>query len=243
MVVCGTPSVARTGPQKPIRPAIVLGWLAVAAVSGCGTVSTPPPGSQAATAFVIDRGWHTDIGIGVEEVHGPLITIEQSFPGVRYLVFGFGDRAYLLARHRTLLDMVGAVLPGPGAMLVTALRAPPTDAFGAEHVIGLPLSQAQLDRLTGFIWNNLQKNSRGLPLVIADGPYPGSIFYASSATYDVAYTCNTWTADALYVAGLPVSPDGVVFASQLMRRVRSAAQSLDTRTAPNLQAVGDRAVH
>jgi len=233
------PSVALSEPQKSIRPAIVLAWLAVAAVTGCGTVPTPPPGPQAATAFVIDRGWHTDIGIGVEDVHGPLTTIEQSFPGVRYLVFGFGDRAYLLARHRMLLDMVGALFPGPGAILVTALRAPPADAFGAEHVTRLPLSRAQLDRLTGFIWDDLQKDRRGLPLVIADGPYPGSIFYASSATYDVAYTCNTWTADALYVAGLPVSPDGVVFASQLMRRVTSVTQLLDTRTTPNLQAVGN----
>jgi len=233
------PSVGPSKPLKSIRPAIVLGWLAVAAVTGCGTVPTPPPGSQAATAFVIDRGWHTDIGIGVDDVRGPLITFEHTFPGVRYLVFGFGDRAYLLAQHRMLLDMVGALFPGPGAILVTALRAPPADAFGAGHVVGLQLSLAQLDRLTGFIWDDLRKDPRGLPLVIADGPYPGSIFYASSATYDLSYTCNTWTADALHVAGLPIRPDGVVFASQLMRRVRSVARSSDTRTAPNLQAVGN----
>jgi hypothetical protein len=237
--VSRAPSVARSKLQKSIRPAIVLGWLAVAEVTGCGTVSTPPPGPQAAIAFVIDRGWHTDIGLGVEDMHGPLTTLEQSFPGVRYLVFGFGDRAYLLARHRMLLDMVAALFPGPGAILVTALRAPPADAFGADHVVQLPLSPAQLDRLTSFIWDNLPKDPRGLPLMIADGPYPGSLFYASSATYDLAYTCNTWTADALYVAGLPISPDGVVFASQLMRRVRSAAQSLYTPTAPDLQAVGN----
>jgi len=233
------PSVAPSKPLKSIRPAIVLGWLAVAAVTGCGTVPAPPPRPQAATAFVIDRGWHTDIGIGVDDMHGPLTTFEHTFPGVRYLVFGFGDRAYLLARHRMLLDMVGALFPGPGAILVTALRAPPADAFGAEHVVGLQLSRAQLDRLTAFIWDDLRKDTRGLPLVIADGPYPGSIFYASSATYDLSYTCNTWTADALHVAGLPISPDEVVFASQLMHRVRSVAQSPDTRTAPNLQAVGN----
>jgi hypothetical protein len=208
-------------------------------VTGCSTVSTPPRAPQAAISFVIDRGWHTDIGIGVEDMHGPLTTFEQTFPGVRYLVFGFGDRAYLLARHRMLLDTVGALFPGPGAILVTALRAPPADAFGAEHVVPLPLSRAQLDRLTGFIWDDLQKDPRGLPLMIADGPYPGSLFYASSATYDLAYTCNTWTADALHVAGLPISSDGVVFASQLMRRVRSAAQSLYTPTVPDLQAVGN----
>jgi hypothetical protein len=208
-------------------------------VTGCGTVSTPPRAPQAATAFVIDRGWHTDIGIGVEDMHGPLTTFEQTFPGVRYLVFGFGDRAYLAARHRMLLDMVGALFPGSGAILVTALRAPPGDAFGAEHVVPLPLSRAQLDRLTSFIWDDLQKDPHGLPILIADGPYPGSLFYASSATYDLAYTCNTWTADALYVAGLPISRDGVVFASQLMSRVRSAAQSLYTPTVPDLQSVGN----
>ena len=172
-------------------------------------------------------------------MHAPLTTFEQTFPGVRYLVFGFGDRAYLLARHRMLLDMVGALFPGPGAILVTALSASPADAFGAERVVRLPLSQAQLDRLTSFIWDDLRKDPHGLPLLIADGPYPGSLFYASWATYDLAYTCNTWTADALHVAGLPISPDGVVFASQLMHRVRSAAQSLYMPTVPDLQTVGN----
>jgi hypothetical protein len=58
---------------------------------------------------------------------------------------------------------------------------------------------------------------------IADGPYPGSLFYASSGTYSGFYTCNTWTADALRVGGLPVSSDGVLFAGQVMDRARRAA--------------------
>jgi hypothetical protein len=45
---------------------------------------------------------------------------------------------------------------------------------------------------------------------IAPGPYPESAFYASSGTYSLDYTCNTWTATALKAAGLPIQASGVV---------------------------------
>ena len=40
--------------------------------------------------YVIARGWHTDIGLSIKEARGRLISFRKSFPGVRYLVFGFG---------------------------------------------------------------------------------------------------------------------------------------------------------
>ena len=36
------------------------------------------------------------------------------------------------------------------------------------------------------------------------------------STYNLGHTCNTWTVEALHVAGLPVTTSGVVFAGQVL---------------------------
>jgi len=47
------------------------------------------------------------------------------------------------------------------------------------------------------------------------GPYPGSLFLPASRDYSALYTCNTWTAEGLAAAGLPVAPAGILFAAQV----------------------------
>src|SRR5205823_10778951 len=64
------------------------------------------------------------------------------------------------------------------------------------------------------ISKELAKDPGGRPHRIAAGPYPQSLFYAATGTYDAMHTCNTWTAEGLQIAGLPVSAAGIVFADQ-----------------------------
>lgn len=178
-------------------------------------------GSAVATVYVVDRGWHTEIGLAADDVRGPLAWVKQPFPGVRYLTFGFGERAFFTSRHTDPFTMLRALFPSRAAILVTGLRATPADAFGREHVVALPLTAVGLARLDAFLWSYLREASDGEPQLLAPGPYPGSVFYVAAGTYDATFTCNTWTAEGLHVAGLPISADGVLFAGQVMSRVRA----------------------
>ncbi|HEV8248292.1 MAG TPA: DUF2459 domain-containing protein, partial [Polyangiaceae bacterium] len=90
-------------------------------------------------------------------------------------------------------------------------------------------SRAGTARLWEFLWEHLAKDTEGEPLGVGAGPHPGSVFYASSGTFDLTHTCNTWTAEALRVAGLPVSSAGVVYPDQLLDQL------------PPLEARGQRA--
>jgi hypothetical protein len=205
------------------------GVLAIAAPGGCSALPpTLPPvpldsGPAEATLTVIDRGWHTDIGFPAEELTGELAAVTQGFPAARTVTFGFGERDYMLAADKGFIDMLRALAPGPGVMLVTLLRTPPAEAFGAGNVVTLRLSRGALGRVLGFVWHDMEKDATGMPRRVAGGSDPGSVFYASSATYSATYTCNTWAADALASAGLPVTARGVVLAGQLMDRARAVA--------------------
>ena len=197
--------------------------LLLASLCGCASISpsaTVPSGE--ARLYVVGRGWHTDIGLAVDEVSGPLASLENGFPGVRYMVFGFGEREYYMARKTGSAEMIAALFPSKSAILLTALNAPPDVAFADQRVVMLHLPQTGVDEIADGIWQALEKQD-GAAVRLADGPYVGSMFYASRETYDLFYTCNTWTARLLRDAGFPMNTN-VVFADQIMRQVSGIAE-------------------
>jgi hypothetical protein len=200
-------------------------WLTTGSLCACTSAQPPPEVPMAADAviYVVGRGWHTDVGLPIDEVNGPLAGLESGFPGVRFMVFGFGERNYLMTHGNGSGEMLTALFPSRSAILMTALRAPPTEAFADEQVVTLRLTQAGVDRMAELIWQEMEKTPDGSTVRLADGPYAGSLFYASSDMYDAFHTCNTWTALLLRDGGLPVDPRGVLFVGQVMQQVSAIA--------------------
>jgi uncharacterized protein (TIGR02117 family) len=191
----------------------------VSLVGGCvAPVPSEPPGD--AVVYVIERGWHTDIGLPVEEIAGPLATLEKPYPGVTFLVFGFGERQFLVTRKKDFGAMLNALLPSHSALLLTALRATPEVAFGQANVVALHVSRAGLERIVASIWQEFELSATGEPTWLAEGPYPGSAFYAARETYSGFYTCNTWTAENLRAGGVAMPVAGVLFSGQVMGLAR-----------------------
>jgi len=219
---------------KKIRAAVArrLAALAVAVglsvvLAGCGTappkrtadvgptVDAGPP----ITIYVIKRSWHTDIGFDAAALHPPLASLRPALPGAHYLLFGFGDKHYLLTRTNSFQGMVGAVWPGEGLVLMTGLVGTPEQAFGADGVTRLRVSAVEASRLEAYVWKTLTTES-GVATPLAPGPYDGSLYYESALRYSGFHTCNTWTAEGLRTAGLPVRSFGVEFSGQVWRQVR-----------------------
>ena len=201
--------------------------LIVSAMAGTvGACATPPPpiaddGPHAheTAVAVIERGRHTDIALPADALTGPAASLRQAFPGVKFFVFGFGDRAYLMAHGATVGQSIAALFPSPGVILVTALNTTPDRAFAADRTVALRLSCTRLNAVTSFIQRALVVKPGGALQRLGDGPYPGSAFYATGTTYDLLYDCNRWTADALRSGGFGVVSRGVILASQVMPQV------------------------
>jgi uncharacterized protein (TIGR02117 family) len=166
--------------------------------------------------YVISGGWHTELGLPLEALSGPLAALNQDFPSARYLVFGWGAHDYYMAQNPGIGDLLRAATSGPAVMLVIPLEILPEMFFGAYNVFVLPAPPEGIQRLSQFLWHFLVKDEKGAPNRIGVGPYPQSVFSASAGTYNLGHTCDTWTAEALRVAGLPVSATGVVFAGQVL---------------------------
>jgi len=192
------------------------------AVAGSSDIGTP------VTIYVVRRSWHIDVGVAAEQVAAPLSTLRAQFPGVRYLLFGFGDRHYLEARNRGLPAMVAALWPGDGLLLVTAVTGTPAAAFGEQAVIELRLNATQARLAQERVLGSLSLRDGALQSDGA-GPYEGSIYLRAAQRYSAFHTCTTWAAEVLQAAGLPVHSRGVLFAGQLWRQVRRIADDTASR--------------
>lgn len=195
-------------------------------LAACASSSVPcERGAAAATGavvYVIDHGWHTDIGVPVVELTGPIRMFHAIRPDAQVLVFSYGKRSFMAAPTGDWPEYGLGPLPGPAALLVTGLNAVPTGADAPTLVVALPPGGAAA--LSDFLWHEFQIDPNEQPVRIDRGPYPGSLFYAARRGYTLGHTCNAWTAEALEAAGTGVHPDGVVFAHQVMDRVREAGQ-------------------
>jgi uncharacterized protein (TIGR02117 family) len=200
--------------------------LALLLLAGCAgpPIDYPdddPQAPRVATVYVIENDWHTEIALPASGITGPLALVHTLYPGARYLGFGFGERRYYQLEESNVGDMLLALLPGRGLMAVGALDGTPPALFPHEEIATLDLTQAQLDRLADFIWDSFEKTPDGRLVKVNDAKVPNYFFYAAATTYYGAYTCNTWTVQALDVAGLHAGAGGILFARQVMDRVES----------------------
>ena len=187
-------------------------WLPAKAAGAAASAFAAP---NRGLVYVIAGSWHTEVALPTAEIGGPLRRLAAESPGAPYLIFGWGAHDFYMAPHPGLADALRAALPGPAVMLVIPLGVAPTAYLGPGAVWALPASRAGLSHLAQFLWDDVAKDRGGAPLRAGPGPYPHSVFYVATGTYDASHTCNTWTAQALRAAGLPVTAAGVVFPGQL----------------------------
>jgi Protein of unknown function (DUF2459) len=201
--------------------------LAVIVITACAEVRPGHPAPVALTVrpgaasviYVTRRGWHIDVGFAAGDLMPPLRALTTEFPGVQYLVFGFGDRHYLTAQDHHGSEMLAALWPGPALILATGLKASPAEAFGSGSVLALPVSAEQLQSAQAFVWQSLSEQAQESGSESA-GPYAGSRYYGASANYSALHTCNTWAAQAIRATGWPVRSRGVIFAGQLWHQLQ-----------------------
>ncbi len=194
---------------------VAFGALLVA----CSTVPPRLADQKSAIIYVIKRNWHVDIGFAAADLQPPLASLRADFPGAGYLLFGFGDRHYLLDRDRGFGGMLAALWPGAGVILATGLKAPTQAAFGADNVIEIRVSAAQARDLQQFVWQSLSADG-GAVTPLRAGPYEGSLYYATSQRYSALHTCNTWAAEGLRASGLSIHSHGVALSGQLWIQVQ-----------------------
>ena len=194
--------------------------LGAAALAGCATAPLPLMDCAAAPGgpriWLAERAWHTEIGVPTTALQGPLAQFAPRFRDASVLMFGFGKRHFMLATPPSLGDYLVGPLPGAAAMEISGMTAPPLED---AMILALGVSPEGIARLCAAIWASF------LPGPVLIEARPRSLFYEASRGYSLAYTCNTWAAEMLAIAGLPVRPEGVVLSRGVMSQIPRCQRS------------------
>jgi len=156
------------------------------------------------------RGWHTEILLPAWGVAAPLSSLLPA--GAVALGLGFGKRDWMLAEGHASGNLLTGPLPGPAVVEIAAYHRPPSPPYWQ-----LPAPPGGIAALSAFVWDSLALTD-GAPRVAARF-HNGRSFLDAAIGYSLAYTCNTWVAEALAAAGFAVNPAGTVLASGVLAQV------------------------
>ena len=216
VIACGLLFAAGCASQSPAR-----------APAATPTDAGAEAGVPHAEVWVLDSGWHTGLILARAELGLTLNRLLQAAPNAHYLMFGWGNRRFYMTPNPTFGMEIAALFPSQSVVLVEACNSPPRACYtSAVKLRAVSVTRGGLARLDAYLAGSLQTNAQGQLDLLAPGPDAGSKFYASGLSYDAFYTCNTWTAEALYAAGVPVNYHGVIFADQLWRQLQLPASRI-----------------
>ncbi|MEN8142478.1 MAG: DUF2459 domain-containing protein [Thermodesulfobacteriota bacterium] len=183
----------------------------------------PEDDQEKRSIYVVNHGWHTGIVVAADSLGPELSFLKKQFKNGRYYEFGWGDERFYRAGRVTIPLAARAMLwPTASVMHVVALPALPTEYFAGSRVVKVNISQQGHEYLNSALYNSFHLGENGLPVDQGEGLYGNSRFYTGSGQYFLTRTCNKWTAQSLYRAGIPINPVLTVTASGVMAQVVAA---------------------
>ncbi|MGX7872278.1 TIGR02117 family protein [Mesorhizobium sp. ORM6] len=188
---------------------------AIVLAFGLGTLLPRPlwpaaaAGEAARHILLLKNPIHTDIAIpvddGVRRRFGFLAEagLPVDAPEVRYIVFGWGGRAFYLETptwsQLKAMPVVKALTLDASVMHVDV-----AGAIAEPHpdVAGFDIGEERFAALLDYIAASFQQGQNG-PVMIENASYSRfDRFYEATGPFNALIGCNTWTAAALRAAGL-----------------------------------------
>ena len=211
--------------MNAVRSKIARCAAVAALTAGClGPVASfypPPPDTPVEPVWVVDHGWHAGLVLARSAIPPGVLPEQDDFPAAQYLEFGWGDARFYETRDAGVALAIRAAFFSNGSVVhVVGLPTRPRQALSTGDVVEVRLSRPGFDALAQFVDGSFDREGQRAASRRGPGLYGDSGFYSARGRYHLLYTCNTWTADALRAAGLPITPIYAMTAGNLMWQVR-----------------------
>lgn len=185
---------------------------------GTSTASTCPEGE---TVYVINHGWHTGLAVSWPDIAGEKPDLERSMVEGQYLEFGWGDEDFYRAPEGTLALALQALFRSRGSVLyVVSLPSDPASYYRASEVVEIRVAHTGYRELLEYIAESFATDNEGNLQDLDSGPPARSRFYRARGNYSATNTCNTWVANALKTAGVPIADPNPVTSGDVMASLR-----------------------
>jgi len=172
--------------------------------------------------FIVHDSWHSAIVTRTTNLSAASLPEMRDFPRARYLEFSWGDRDYF--QHPD---------PGPGLALkaafwssgsiihVVGMQDSPATAYPHQaEIIVIALTPGAFKSLMDYVSQTFSRPGFASPAAAMPGLSTNARFYPAQGRFSILRTCNTWVAEALEAAGLPIASGWIITAGSLGRHVR-----------------------
>jgi len=181
-------------------------------------------GNNVGTVFIVHDAWHAAIVIKKVDIPAVALPELRDFPSAEYLEFSWGDRDYFPAPDGGLGLALKAAFWSSGSILhVVGFKDGVQNAYPNAEIIEIPLSEEGFQRMVKFISDTFSRPHSPMPAEARPGLFSNGRFYAAEGKFSLFRTCNTWVAEALSAAGLPIRPSHVITAGNLSDQLRPFA--------------------
>lgn len=201
--------------MKPLLRIAGLGLTLVVVVLVLGALlprpmfGAPKPAAGPRHILVLTNPIHTDIAVPIdkETLADFDFLLASGLPldaaGARYLVFGWGSRAFYL-QTPTWSELKAGPLATALTLDESAMHVDVTGAIDPSHpsVQRFDVGQEEFAAMLDFISASFERDGNGVLRITGAGYGANDAFFEANGRFTALLGCNTWTAAALRQAGL-----------------------------------------
>ena len=178
------------------------------------------------TVFIVHNTWHASIVMDSGDLSHDALPELSDFPDAKYIEFSWGDQDYFPDPNSAVWDALRAAFWSGGSVLhLVGFNENVGQFYRGAQIFELRLTAAAERQLIYFISQTFARANSNSRAPARPGLFPYSRFYPAAGKFSVLRTCNTWVAEALASAGLPISPRSVLTAGNLASQLADIGKS------------------
>ncbi len=209
-------------------------WILIILLLGCAgarpiaELPSSEAGRKTKSIFVVNYGWHSALVIKKADVSEGVIREVKDFSDAEYLEVGWGDWDYYQAPDPGLgMALKAAFWSSRSVLHVAGFNGAVENYFRGSETVEIVLGEKAHHQLIQFLSDTFSRPARAAPPETRPGLYANSRFYPATGKFHLFRNCNTWVAEALRSAGLPVSPATSFTAGNLSHQVKQLGSALN----------------
>ena len=185
-----------------------------------------PSETSCKTIFIVHNSWHAAIVLSRSDLSLDALPELADFPEAKFIEFSWGDQDFFPDPNSGIWAALRAAFWSGGSVLhLVGFNENVGQFYRGAEVFELRLTAAAERQLIQFISQTFARANSNSRAQARPGLFPYSRFYPATAKFSVLRTCNTWVAEALASAGLPISPGAVLTAGSLASQLADIGKS------------------
>lgn len=200
--------------------------VALICIPGCARKSyspfPPDVKDDPVSIYVAIYGGHSGIILPTSAMPDDLLRLTTEFNSFRYIEFGWGDEDFYRGQNVNAFIAVKAALwPTASVLHLIGINESMEEYAAGVAIYRVELSRSGFLALCSFITATFSVDEYGNSIVL--GPDTAfkrqASFYMARPKFFFPRTCNTWTAKALQISGMPISTWASICVKNLARNI------------------------